>query len=75
VDKSKLPKLGILAVIQLDGSVTVYSVPHPLAIRDCRKGKGIQNDGDLVRPLYRKSHHIIISNFGEMQENLPPGRS
>jgi transcription factor C subunit 6 len=33
LDQSSLPKLGILAAVQLDGSVSLYAVPHPRVIR------------------------------------------
>lgn len=56
VDKRKLPKLGILAVLQIDGSVSFYNVPHPGAIRDSRRGKDIEVDSDQIRPLFRKSN-------------------
>ena len=28
-----LPKLGILAAVQLDGSISFYSVPYPQSVR------------------------------------------
>lgn len=28
-DSSRIPKLGILAAVQLDGSASLYAVPHP----------------------------------------------
>ena len=49
VDPSQLPKLGILAAAQLDGSIGFYSVPHPDALRQAR---GLEDDG---LPLYRAS--------------------
>ncbi|RSH91739.1 hypothetical protein EHS25_009108 [Saitozyma podzolica] len=33
LDQSRIPKLGILAAVQLDGSVSLYAVPHPRVIR------------------------------------------
>lgn len=44
-DDGSRPKLGILAAVQLDGSTSFYSVPHPNALRPA-KGDG---------PTYGKS--------------------
>nr|WVH01930.1 transcription factor C subunit 6 [Naematelia aurantialba] len=47
VDSAVLPKLGILGVVQLDGSLSFYAVPHPKVIRHLR---GM--DDSSKRPLY-----------------------
>lgn len=39
-----VPKIGILAVVHLDGSISVYAVPHPLAIRRLQGDKGKASD-------------------------------
>lgn len=33
MDVDGVPKLGILAAVQLDGSTSLYSVPHPGVVR------------------------------------------
>lgn len=41
-----LPKLGILAAVQLDGSVSFYSIPNPAVLRQTTSA--VAND-----PIYR----------------------
>ena len=48
VDRGRLPKLGILAAVQLDGSISFYSVPHP---RILRRALG-ETAGGESRPLF-----------------------
>ena len=39
-----VPKMGILAALQLDGAVSLYAVPHPSAV------DGVKDEGG---PVYR----------------------
>ncbi|ORX40716.1 hypothetical protein BD324DRAFT_647634 [Kockovaella imperatae] len=48
-----LPKLGILAAVQLDGSISLYSVPTPASLR---QAMNVPNDG---KPLYLKSSPLL----------------
>lgn len=48
-DGPGVPKLGILAAVQLDGSVSLYSVPHPRAV-----GRADASSGVAQKPIYRE---------------------
>ncbi|WVO12490.1 hypothetical protein L204_100090 [Cryptococcus depauperatus] len=46
-----IPKLGILAAIGLDGSISFYSVPHP---------KFLQASNNTHEPIYLKTHEPLF---------------
>ncbi|ORY26711.1 hypothetical protein BCR39DRAFT_560442 [Naematelia encephala] len=53
---TRLPKLGILGVVQLDGSLSFYAVPHPVVIRHMKGAQVESNEPLYIRlrkPLLR----------------------
>lgn len=54
-DPRRLPKLGILAAIQLDGTVSFYSVPHPAFVKRSR-GERMNED---TQPIFRESVNTL----------------
>ena len=50
-DTTGLPKLGVIAAVQLDGSVSFYSVPRPEAVRKTL------SQTETNSPLYRELLH------------------